>query len=52
MKAAVTRAAGSVGRSTTTMPPPSMLMLGAQVRLGLAATLVGALWLVVWWALA
>jgi hypothetical protein len=34
------------------LAPRSMLMLGAQVRFGLAATLVGALWLAVWWALA
>ncbi|MFM2055859.1 MAG: hypothetical protein RLY71_244 [Pseudomonadota bacterium] len=48
MKAAATPAVGLAGLSA----PRSMLMLGAQVRLGLAATLVGALWLAVWWALA
>ncbi len=48
MKAAAITTVSSAGLSA----PPSMLMLGAQVRLGLAATLVGALWLAVWWALA
>lgn len=38
--------------SSTTLPAPSMLMLAAPLRLGMAATLVGALWLAVWWALA
>jgi hypothetical protein len=48
------KAAATVDTVTTTgmLAPRSMLMLGAQVRLGLAATLVGALWLAVWWALA
>lgn len=36
----------------TALSAPSMLMLAAPLRLGMAATLVGALWLAVWWALA
>ena len=46
------KAAAITARAAGLSTPRSMLMLGAQVRLGLAATLVGALWLAVWWALA